>query len=215
MGQNRIIRAKKASVEGQSPPEELEVGRRSWPYLLVYIINNIDFTFLWLVPFYDSALPVSATLVVNSEDCLWSWEQSFCSFKLTQHQIFKILNFGNPILDTRISVRTSPSFVTLSVPLPPWILKRAGLEISGQRIISSLVKTKTQGFLSVPLLLRNAQCMPPPLDSETDWTGELWSKTNLFNWENKENNIFLPNIIFFKIFRFLETKCFFFNLEIF
>ena len=22
----------------------------------------------------------------------------------------------------------------------------------------------------------------PPLDSETGWTGELWSKTNLLNW---------------------------------
>ena len=25
---------------------------------------------------------------------------------------------------------------------------------------------------------------PPPLDSETGWTGELWSKTNLLNWQN-------------------------------
>ena len=24
----------------------------------------------------------------------------------------------------------------------------------------------------------------PPLDSEMGWTGELWSKTNLLNWEN-------------------------------
>ena len=24
----------------------------------------------------------------------------------------------------------------------------------------------------------------PPLDSETGWTGELWSKTNLLNWQN-------------------------------
>ena len=44
MGQNSIIRsffarrAKKASAEGQSPPQELEVGPRSGPYLLVIII---------------------------------------------------------------------------------------------------------------------------------------------------------------------------------
>ena len=24
----------------------------------------------------------------------------------------------------------------------------------------------------------------PPLDSETGWTGELWLKTNLLNWQN-------------------------------
>ena len=41
MGQNSIItsffaqRVKKASVEGQSPPQELEISPRSGPYLLV------------------------------------------------------------------------------------------------------------------------------------------------------------------------------------
>ena len=41
MGQNSIIspffagRAKKALAKGQSPPQELEVGPRSGPYLLV------------------------------------------------------------------------------------------------------------------------------------------------------------------------------------
>ena len=29
-----------------------------------------------------------------------------------------------------------------------------------------------------------------PLDSETVWTGELWLKTNLLNWQNQENSIF-------------------------
>ena len=24
----------------------------------------------------------------------------------------------------------------------------------------------------------------PPLDSETEWTGELWSKTNILDWQN-------------------------------
>ena len=30
----------------------------------------------------------------------------------------------------------------------------------------------------------------PPLNSETGWTGELWSKTNLLNWQNKDNSLF-------------------------
>ena len=34
------------------------------------------------------------------------------------------------------------------------------------------------------LLLRHAQGTPPPLDCETGWTGELWSKTNLLKWQN-------------------------------
>ena len=47
MGQNSIKssffarRAKKASAEGRSPPQELEVGPRSRPYLLVYSKNGI------------------------------------------------------------------------------------------------------------------------------------------------------------------------------
>ena len=31
----------------------------------------------------------------------------------------------------------------------------------------------------------------PPLDSETGWTGELWSKTNILNWQNSDNSILL------------------------
>ena len=46
MGQNSIIssffarRSKKASAEGGSSPQELEVGPRSWPYLLVTYDNT-------------------------------------------------------------------------------------------------------------------------------------------------------------------------------
>ena len=35
-------RAKKAAAEDRSPPQELEVGPRSGPYLLVYINNLTD-----------------------------------------------------------------------------------------------------------------------------------------------------------------------------
>ena len=31
---------------------------------------------------------------------------------------------------------------------------------------------------------------PLPLDSEMGWTGEGWSKTNLLNWQNKEDSFF-------------------------
>ena len=49
MGQNSILRsflarrAKKASAEGRSPPQELEVSPRSGLYLLVYFQNSLGF----------------------------------------------------------------------------------------------------------------------------------------------------------------------------
>ena len=55
----------------------------------------------------------------------------------------------HPILGTRISVRLSgllrPSTSRSGDP-PPWILKRARLESSGQRLISSIGKTKRIAF---------------------------------------------------------------------
>ena len=45
--------------------------------------------------------------------------------------------------------------------------------------------------LSVFLVWRSVY--PPPLDSETSWTGELWSNTNLLRWQNKENNHCFPS----------------------
>ena len=50
----------------------------------------------------------------------------------------------------------------------------------------------------------------PPLDSETRWTRELWSKTNLLNWQNSENSIFFKDIGFFKIVTFLKNFLIFF-----
>ena len=51
----------------------------------------------------------------------------------------------------------------------------------------------------------------PPLDSETGWTGELWSKTNLLKWQNQQNCIFFQQhqrcLTFFRIKKgiFLQT----------
>ena len=36
------------------------------------------------------------------------------------------------------------------------------------------------------------------LDSKMGWTGELWSKTNLFNWQNYVNSFFSAVKIFLK-----------------
>ena len=51
MGQNSIISSffarKKASAEGRSPPQELEVGPRSGPYLLVHFIGGSEYVKYW------------------------------------------------------------------------------------------------------------------------------------------------------------------------
>ena len=46
---------------------------------------------------------------------------------------------------------------------------------------------------------------PPPQDSETGWTWELWSKTNFLNWQNRIS-IFSIAIFFFNIFRISKKK---------
>ena len=66
MGQNSIIisffarRAKKASAEGQSPPQELEVSPRSGLYLLVvdkrWTIKEIKETIKLILPFKISSI---------------------------------------------------------------------------------------------------------------------------------------------------------------
>ena len=60
---------------------------------------------------------------------------------------------NNPILDTRIS-SVRPSVRTPSrLYYPPWILKRAVLESSGQRIISLNSKTERIALSSLLLFL--------------------------------------------------------------
>ena len=48
-----------------------------------------------------------------------------------------------------------------------------------------MVNPKLDTRISVrPSSVRPSRSGDPPLDSETGWTGELWSKTNLLNWQN-------------------------------
>ena len=42
----------------------------------------------------------------------------------------------------------------------------------------------------------------PSLGSEMGWTGELWSKTNLLNWQNKEKSIFFGQKIYIYIYKY-------------
>ena len=51
--------------------------------------------------------------------------------------------------------------------------------------VNTSIQYKTQEFPSSSVTL-----MLPPLDSETSWPGELWSKTNLLKWQNLDNSIF-------------------------
>ena len=50
-----------------------------------------------------------------------------------------------------------------------------------------------------PFVLHNTQGTPQ--DSETGWTGELWSKTNLLKWQWQGKRIFSPPIIFSSSFK--------------
>ena len=74
----------------------------------------------------------------------YSWTQTI-SFTQFHKRFYYHLFFLNPKLDARISfVRP---FVCMSRSYyPPWILKRAGLESSGRRLISSIGKTKIIAF---------------------------------------------------------------------
>ena len=57
-----------------------------------------------------------------------------------------------------------------------------------------------------------------PLDSETGWTGELWSKTNFLKWQKSYNRIFFGEAKYVRK-KFILEKKFdpsdFFNFQIF
>ena len=46
-------------------------------------------------------------------------------------------------------------------------------------VLLSSIRNEDFSFFQPSVTLR-----PPPLDSETGWTGELWSKKNLLKWPN-------------------------------
>ena len=75
----------------------------------------------------------------------------------------------------------------------------------------------TRGFSSFVRLGVLLRVPPPPLDSKTGWTRELWLKTNLLKWQNKY--LFQQKINIFNIFRVFEEKngclLYFFSLQIF
>ena len=76
MGQNSIKssffarRAKKASAKGRSPPQKLEVGPRSGPYLLVLLNEGYTMSFFNCCPKYlgnFKSLPISNLKRIYSE----------------------------------------------------------------------------------------------------------------------------------------------------
>ena len=92
----------------------------------------------------------------------------------------------------------------------PWRLRKVLEEKheSVNNLVNPILDTR------ISFVLRNARV--PPLDSETGWTGELWSnlKTKriaIFFWQkNNQKNVFLNKSDFFK--RFFEIfKIFFFD----
>ena len=78
---------------------------------------------------------------------------------------------------------------------PPWILKWAGLESSGQRLISSIGKTKRIAFFFSPNKIfskftdfKNREFLRffQIFFSGLGWTGELWSNRINLMLRNKE-----------------------------
>ena len=71
------------------------------------------------------------------------------------------------------------------------------------------IQNKTRGFPS-GLQTLSVTLRGPPLDSEMDWTGEIWSNRVLLILENKEGCIYLFLFLSKKNHFFVvEKKCFF------
>ena len=67
-----------------------------------------------------------------------------------------------------------------------------------------ILYTRTSVCPFVCFLCSSVTVRPPPLDSETGWTGELWSKTNLLNWQKYGNSIFFSSFFFCK--KYVQIK---------
>ena len=59
-----------------------------------------------------------------------------------------------------------------------WNVMKNGLSLKMKSYI------RHEDFRSSFVCLSVRQVRTTPLDSETGWTGELWLKTNLLNWQN-------------------------------
>ena len=82
-------------------------------------------------------------------------------------------------------------------------------QVPGRLIILYYTKGFLPSYFSVTLRV-------PPLDSEMGWTGELWSKTYLLNWQKEDNRFFLAvQKIFLKFSDVLREKSDFWDSGIF
>ena len=67
--------------------------------------------------------------------------------------LLDVLDGSNPILDMRNSVLLRSSRLCNACAIPPWILKRGGLESSGRRLISP------RGRLEIPYQIQRARLL--------------------------------------------------------
>ena len=105
--------------------------------------NSIMGNFLWLL-FWLRNLKKKISYRINSLTKVTNCRPD-CIFSPLIYT-FKAKSCWNPKLDKRISV-CPLSFVRHAQATPPWILKRGGLESSGQRLIPLNGKTKRIAFL--------------------------------------------------------------------
>ena len=87
------------------------------------------------------------------------------------------------------------------------ILALLDTNITSVRNISMYPKLDTR-ISVLCLFVRPSRSGDPPLDSETGWTEELWSKTNLLNWKTKRITFFFLQKNISQIFWF-RKKVFF------
>ena len=70
-----------------------------------------------------------------------------------------------------------------STNIPTSMINRNGIIVNNKNLYIYVHKVKTkipvELVISLFVMLRT-----PNLDSETRWTGELWSNTNLLKWQN-------------------------------
>ena len=91
---------------------------------------------------------------------------------------FLFLSFSYPHLFLPSSRHDHTSILPLCLLQGNYKQRRLSVSVSSRTTILN----QTQGFPSSVCMYVTLRV--PPLDSETGRTGELWSKTNLLNWQN-------------------------------